>query len=78
MLTPELPTLFPVLLPRDGLTPLLPGYDSSTCGHLDGWQATVPVLGWLFATAPVADRGLLRELNRGRRELRELSLIATA
>jgi hypothetical protein len=42
---------------------------------LDAWQATVPVLGWLFHTAPSADQGLLVELNRNRLELRALSVL---
>ncbi len=41
-------------------------------GHVAGHRA---LLGFLFDTAPAADRGLLLELNRGRRVLRPLSLL---
>lgn len=64
-----------LLPPRPTTGPLLPGHSEAECHRLDGWQATVPVLGWLFNTAAVADRGLLEELNRGRVEVRALSVL---
>lgn len=65
----------PLLPPRTGPVPALPGYTPSECARLDSWQATVPGLSWLFHTAPAADVLLLRELNRGRLEMRPLSLL---
>lgn len=74
MPTANLPvcTLLP---PRPTSCPALPGYTGAECCRLDSWQATVPLLGWLFNTAPAADRGLLEELNRGHRQVRALSLL---
>lgn len=64
-----------LLAPRPTTVPTLPGHTEAECQRLDNWQATVPVLGWLFQTAPAADRGLLGELNRGRLEVRALSVL---
>lgn len=65
----------PLLPPRTGPLPALPGHPPAECARLDSWQATVPLLGFFFHTAPAADLGLLRELNRGRAEVRPLSLL---
>lgn len=65
----------PLLSPRTGPVPALSGHAPEECARLDAWQATVPLLGFLFHTAPASDQGLLRELNRGRAEVRPLSLL---
>lgn len=74
MPTATLPPLIG-LPPRADSCPTLAGHSGLECRQLDNWQATVPVLGWLFHTAPSADLGLLAELNRGRQEVRALSVL---
>lgn len=64
-----------LLSPRTGPLPTLPGHAPAECARFDSWQATVPLLGCVFHTAPSADQGLLRELNRNRAEVRPLSLL---
>lgn len=64
-----------LLSPRPGPLPALPGHDAAECARFDSWRATVPLLGYVFHTAPSADQGLLRELNRNRMEIRPLSLL---
>lgn len=64
-----------LLLPRTGPIPAVPGHTPAECARLDTWPATVPVLGWLFYTPAKSDRLLLQDFNRGRRQLRAVSLL---